>query len=243
MERRLACLLCVAGLAGLLASGTAGAAEPVLPLGTDGHGIHLRPGQGRPLHGHRPLVLTFDDSAADRYRQVARRWLVVSCARFDRHPGLFTFNAGASSEQQAPRRRRPIWAIVDRRYDVCSVGVRRGPRTVTTIARIPLTPLGAERLDEHDTAIVVIAAVHTLARPERPSAATVAATFHGAALAAPSDTPPPGVLGVYSDGAEHVYAAQIDRSGKLLFVELERDVTRSNLGDYLFGEDPLGLDF
>ena len=231
------------GIAGLLAAGTATAAEPVLPLGTDGHGIHLTQKRvGKPPYRHEALVLTFDATAADRYRQVAGRWLNVSCSRFDRHPGLFGVGASGSSEQRAPRHMRPIDVMDGGRYDVCAVGVRHGRRT-TTIARIPLTLLGAQRLDEHNVAVVVVAAIHTLARPERPSAATVAETFHGVALAAPTDAPSPGVLGVYSDGAEHVYAAQVDLGGELLFVELDGAVTRSNVTDYLLGEDPMGLDF
>jgi hypothetical protein len=240
VERRLACLLCVLGLAGSLAPGAATAAEPVLPLGTDGHGVHLQYG-GRARHGLHQLVLTFDDSAAALFRRVAGRWLAVDCTRFGRHPGLFSSDSRASTEQRAPRHRRPIALGFTGRYDLCSIGVRHGRRSAV-LARIPLTPLGAEHLDEHNVATAVIAAARMLARPERPSAATVAATFHGVALAASTDTPPPGVLGVYSDGAQHVYAAEIDRSGKLLFVELEHQVTRTNLVDYLLGEDPLGSD-
>ena len=229
-------------LAGLLLPGTASAAEPVLPLGTDGQGAHLDVRRGGPLYRGRPvLVLTFDASAADRYRQIAGRDLVVACIRFERHPQLFDTAAGGGSGQLAPRRQRPIVVMINRRYDLCSIGVRHGRQT-RVLARIPLTAFGAQRLDEHNAAVAVVAAVRTLARPERPSAATVAATFHGVVLTAPTDTPPAGVLGVYSDGAEHVYAAQIDRSGKLLFVEQDGDVTRSNLIDYLLDEDSLGID-
>jgi hypothetical protein len=237
VRRRSPLLLCIAALAGLLATGTASAAEPVLPLGTDGQGVHLRPGQGRPVHGHRQLVLTFDDSAAELYRRIAGRWLIVGCIRFDRHPRPFELSAGGTSMQRAPHRRRPIPVVFNRRYDVCTVGVQHGRRT-TVLTRIPLTALGAERLDERNTAVIVVAAVRLLATPERPSAATVAAQLHGVALADPAQVPPPGVLGVYSDGAEHVYAAQASRAGELLFVELEGDVTRSNVLDHLLGEDP-----
>lgn len=228
------------GLASLLVTGTAPAAEPVLPLGTDGKGAHLDVRRGGPLYRGRPvLVLTFDASAADQYRQIAGRDLEVTCVRFGRPPRLF--GASGGSGQQAPRRQRPIVVMINRRYDLCSIGVRHGHQ-MRVLARIPLTAFGAQRLDEHNTAVAVVAAVRTLARPERPSAATVAATFHGVVLTAPTDMPPPGVLGVYSDGAEHVYAAEIDRAGKLLFVEQEGDVTRSNLIYDLLDEDSLGID-
>jgi hypothetical protein len=191
------------------------------------------------VHGHRRLVLTFDDTAAALYRRIAGRWLMVNCVRFDRHPRGFEVNAGGGSMQRAPRRQRPIPVVFNRRYDVCTVRVPPGRRP-SFVTRIPLTALGAERLDERNTAVIVVAAVRLLADPERPSAATVAAQLHGVALASPAEVPPPGLLGIYSDGAEHVYAAQLDRSGDLLFVDLEGDVTRTNVLGYLLGEDPFG---
>jgi len=241
VERRRSWLLCVWGAASLLAAGTATAAQPVLPLGTDGHGVHLQYGM-RTRHGLHQLVLTFDDSASELFQRIAGRRLALNCTNFDRDPGVLKLDTHGSTVQRAPRRRKPMVLGYAGRFDVCGIGIPHGRFRTTLLARIPLTALGAKRLDERDTAMVVIAAARTLARPERPSAAAVAATFHGVALAAPTDTPPTGVLGVYSDGAEHAYAAQIDRSGKLLFVELEHDVTRSNITDYLAGNDPLGLD-
>ena len=234
-------MLCVLALAGLPATGTAAAAEPVLPLGTDGQGVHLDVRRVEPpYYRERALILTFDASAADRYRQIAGKILAVDCVRFDRRLGPFRVESGGGSEQPAPRRRHPIVVMRGRiRYDLCNVGVRHGRRT-TVLARIPLTPLGATRLDERNTAATLIAAVRALARPERPSAATVAVSFHGVVLADPAQVPPPGVLGVYSDGAQHVYAAQTDLAGKLLFVEQNGAVTRSNVFEYLLDLDRLG---
>lgn len=221
-------------------TGSAVAAEPVLPLGTDGQGVYLR--YGRTRHGLRELTLTFDDGAAALFQRIAGRRVAVNCVHFDRQPGVLTLDTHHWTVRRAPRRLKPISLGFTGRYDLCGIGIPHGLLSTTILTHIPLTPLGAQRLDERNTAMVVAAAVRTLARPERPSAATVAATFHGVALAAATDTPPPGVLGVYSDGAEHAYAAQIDRSGKLLFIELEHDATRSNVVDYLVDADPFGLD-
>ncbi|HEX7292562.1 MAG TPA: hypothetical protein VF250_15690 [Conexibacter sp.] len=242
MERRLTGLLCLLGIAGLLLGATASAAEPVFPLGTDGQGMRLTAKPvGYPPHRHKDLFLTFDASAAERYREIAGRMLLVSCVRFDRHPRVFQFNAGAASEQRAPRGPQPIAVLIGRRYDVCKVDVRHG-RGVTTLGRIPLTPLGAERLDEFYVSEAVVTAARLLARPARPSAASVAALRHGVVLDAPAQTPPPGTLGVWSDGAQHAYAAQVTRAGKLLFVDLDGGVTRTNVADYLFDRDPLGIE-
>lgn len=241
VERRLACLLCVLGLASLLAAGTASAADPVLPLGTDGHGIHLTAKRvGKPPHRTTALVLTFDDSAADRYRQVAGRYLDIECDRLMRGRAGIENRGGGGSVRRAPRHRRPIVVLRGRmRFDTCSIGVQRH-RRMTIVAQIPLTRLGAEYLDARATTTAVVAAVQMLARPDRPSAAVVAARFQGVVLAAPTETPPPGVLGVYSDGGEHVYAARSTLAGKLLFVEMEGDVTRSNVLDALINPDSWG---
>lgn len=241
MERRLSRLLRVSALAlaaGVLVAGGAGASAATtadlapLPLGTDGKGVHMHAEErGRPPHRHRELVLTFDASAAGLYRRIAGRTLIVDCVRFARGRSLFD-QAGGGSSQTAPRRRQAIAVLLRARYDLCSIGVQHGRHT-TVLTWVPLTPLGAERLDEANTAKTIIAAVRTLARPERPSAATVAASFHGVALDSPAQLPPPGVLGVFSDGVAHVYAAQIDRAGKLLFLEEEGDVTRTDIVDAL----------
>lgn len=217
----------------------AGAATPPLPLGTDGQGVHLDAQErGKPPHRHRELVLTFDDSAAALFKRIAGRTLAVSCGHLSRRRTLFAFDASISTTLETPRRRKPIPLGFAGRYDLCRIGIHHGRHT-TPLTQIPLTASGAERLDEDRTAKTVIAAVRLLDRPERPSAAAVAAQMHGVALASPAEAPPPGVLGVYSDGIAHVYAARTDIGGKLLFVEEEGDVTRTNVVDSLLGEDGL----
>jgi hypothetical protein len=229
----------IAGGGGARASATTTADLAPLPVGTDGHGVHLRAEErGRPPHRRRMLILTFDASAAELYRRIAGRLLSVDCVRYTRGRSLFDTTASGGSEQTAPRRRQAIDVGFGfrTRYDLCSIGVRHGRHT-TVLTWVPLTPLGAERLDERNTSKTLIAAVHVLARPERPSAATVAASFHGVVLDSPAQAPPPGVLGVFSDGDAHVYAAQIDRAGKLLFLEEEGDVTRTDIVDALVDDD------
>ena len=178
-------------------------------------------------------MLTFDASAADRYRKIAGRSLSVLCVRFGRVGGRTAVVEGGGTGQRAPRRKKPIAVVHARtRWDYCSVSVRHGHRT-TVVTRIALTPLGVAQLDRLVTAEVVVEAVRALGRPERPSAATVAARFHGVALTSPAEAPPPGVLGVYSDGVAHVYAGQTDRAGELLFLEHDGGVTRTNVLDVL----------
>lgn len=232
---RLGVLACVLALVCALTTGSASAATapPVLPLGTDGHGVHLRV---QPHHPKR-LVLTFDDSAAAPWQRVAGRLLEIDCYRFGgRAPaGVVASNA---SVQGAPHHRKRITVFMSGRYDLCSVGVQQSGRT-TILTWIPLTRIGAARLDESETARAVIGAVRVLGGPERPSAAAVAARLHGVVLADPAQAPPPGVLGVYSDGIAHVYAAETDLGGTLLFVEENGSVTRTNILGALLGQDGL----
>ena len=54
------------------------------------------------------------------------------------------------------------------------------------------------------------------------------------ALASPSDTPPTGSVGYYSDGAEHAAAVVLSAEGRRLFVEVDADdVLRTNVARYL----------
>jgi hypothetical protein len=57
--------------------------------------------------------------------------------------------------------------------------------------------------------------------------------MHAVALSSPAEVPPAGRLGIYSDRRQHVYAAQSDRAGDLLFYERDGDVVRTNLLRYL----------
>ena len=54
------------------------------------------------------------------------------------------------------------------------------------------------------------------------------------ALTSPSDTPPPGSVGYYSDGAQHAAAVVLSAAGRRLFVEVDADdVLRTNVARYL----------
>ena len=89
------------------------------------------------------MVLTFDDSAAVLYRQVAGRSLDVSCVRFSlrrsNDVGIGVGGVGGGDAfVRAPRQRRPIAVEFLSPFDYCSVGVEHGHRT-TVLTRIALT--------------------------------------------------------------------------------------------------------
>jgi hypothetical protein len=56
-------------------------------------------------------------------------------------------------------------------------------------------------------------------------------------LPSPSDTPPAGSIGYYSDGAQHVAAVVLSASGRRLFLEGDVDhVVRTNVLEYFHGD-------
>ena len=58
-------------------------------------------------------------------------------------------------------------------------------------------------------------------------------------LVDPTDTPPAGSLGYYSDGHEHVAAAMLSASGRRLFLEYDGDAVSTNVQPYIFDWRPL----
>jgi hypothetical protein len=54
-------------------------------------------------------------------------------------------------------------------------------------------------------------------------------------LSSPSETPPAGSMGYYSDGAEHAAVVVLSEAGRRLFVELDADeVLHTNVAKYLY---------
>jgi hypothetical protein len=54
-------------------------------------------------------------------------------------------------------------------------------------------------------------------------------------MASPSETPPAGSVGYYSDGGEHAAAVVVSEAGRRLFVELDAgDVLHTNVAKYLY---------
>ena len=149
---------------------------------------------------------------------------------------------------RAPRTRRPLRADnTTRGIDYCTVS-RAQPDDETKpgrlIVSVPLTQRGAVFLDRRQTASeivgVLFAADELISRTNRetfPTAQEVVARYGPriVALAAPTDTPPPGKVGYYSDGAKHVAAVKTSAIGKRLFYEVNNDVVSTNIIELLSG--------
>jgi hypothetical protein len=226
-----------------------GAAQTPLPVGeADGVRIVRDRGGG--------IVVVFTKRAERLRRRVAGKRVSVFCTEFTRFGGN-----GGGITQRAPRRGRRIeTGDRTRGMDYCRVWlaartVRRGGETRRRgrelIVSVPLTQDGAVHLDEESKALAMgllltaselaaqarnrdgflsPAQLSQLVRMARPSARSLLV-----ALAAPSDTPPAGSLGYYSDGAQHAAAVVVSASGKRLFLEYNGDVLHTNVAKYLFG--------
>jgi hypothetical protein len=212
-----------------------------LPLGTDGQGVRLVE-RGRPAH----FVVVL---SPQRYRKVAGRDLRMVCApvpeatlgggavggpRNDFRPRP---RGGVVARLHPPRHHTPLVTRIAPDWDWCALSVRKVRNhghsiSETGIATVPLTAAGAAFADERRVAVrVIMIEFFLFLQPKRVKLA--ARWMHAVVLAAPTQEPPPGRLGIYSDGRRHVYAAQRDRAGDLLFFEHDGDVTRTNLLRYL----------
>lgn len=241
-------VLALAGASGELAhADTFAASAPA----ADGHGVRLV-ARGRPAH----LVVLLSPK---RYRQVAGNTLRMICAPAPQTTlvgGIFVAppredvrdpappRGGRSAVLHPPHRRGPIATPIEPGWDWCTLTVRTVRDHGRSIARtgfatVGLTPAGTAFLDERRAAARVIVTQFFISlRPERWK--RWARLTHAVVLASPEQTPPPGRLGLYSDGGRHVYAAEIDRAGDLLFLERDGDVTRTNLLRYLRDDSLLG---
>ena len=222
----------------LVAAPSAGAQATQLPVG-QADGVRI-------VREHGAIVVVFTARAERLWRRVAGKRVSVLCEQRsgpDEHG--FESVAGGGATLRAPRRgRRLRTGDLTRGMDLCEVWleartlIRNGGRERhgrELIVAIPLTQKGAVRLDERARArallvVISLAAVDAL----RPGAVKLPVV----ALATPSDTPPAGSIGYYSDGAQHVAAVVLSASGRRLFLEFDADqVIRTNVLGYIYGDE------
>ena len=154
------------------------------------------------------------------FRQVAGRRVVIACTQVgpDR-PGL-TWEAVGSEAFRMPKRRRVVRRYVGRNYDYCTL--RLGRQRLVTFAT---SDRGEVLVDEQYRAILLEVALTGQSARSAPGVVP---------LASPADTPPPGSVGYYTDGAEHAAAVTLSAAGRRLFIEVETDdVLHTNVARYL----------
>jgi hypothetical protein len=211
------------------------------------------------------IVVVFEPSAARLWRRVAGRRVSVLCEKGPDpdpdDPGTFFSEEGGATFRAPKRGRRLRTGDLTRGMDICEVSLP--PRTVRRnggrhhygrrlIVAIPLTQRGAVRLDERARAQALLTLLSVgafvpedrsdrYATPEELVAYMPRLTrplkLSVVALGTPSDTPPAGSIGYYSDGAQHVAAVVLSASGRRLFLEADVDqVIRTNVLGYIYGD-------
>jgi hypothetical protein len=177
-------------------------------------------------------VIKFGKRAAKTYRRIAGRRIKVSCETVSARPDGAGIEGGSEMVTRAPRVRRPIRTLDRSRADICSIRLRGSGEWV---AAAPLTARGRVYLDEL-TLTALLGAVLELGDPDGTPApaAEVVATGRGfiVALDGPDSSPARGKTGYWTDGTRVVVAA-VSRAGRRLFIELDRDVVRTNVLRYL----------
>jgi hypothetical protein len=230
----------------LLASIAAPAqAQDGLPVG-ESHGV-------RAERSHGSLVLVFSPRAAKLRRRINSPYAWIECTQVA--DGLFS--GVHSGNLDVPRRGRKVdTGFGVRGEDYCRIflrahraGRRHVPRR--TLFSISLTQAGAVYLDEEAKTVallrVSLAVELVREKAKRPGAVTYARLIRGlpqlqrvvVELAASGDSPPPGKVGYFSDGAEHTVLAVLSGLGRRLFIERSAGgVLTTNVAAHL-GANPL----
>ena len=182
------------------------------------------------------MTITFTSRASALYRRVAGLRTFVRCQAVvpggpllvpvDRVDELF-------AQRRIPTTRRTLRVrhAAGTTFDVCEVTAVRGLKTVRSLM-LPLTPAGSAYLATRRVGNQLIAALEVASAlgPDGhyPTAEDVAVPGL-VILAAPTDSPPPGKVGLYSDGAQHLTVVGLTPDGQRLFIDANGGVLTSNV--------------
>ena len=187
--------------------------------------------------GHDGIVIKFSKRAARTYRRIAGRRIKVSCKTVTPSDHYGASVEGESEELvKAPRKRSRIRTLDQSRADLCTIRLRKAGGEV--VAAAPVTPRGRTYLDELGIASLISTVLDIGDDDGTPApAADVVAQGNGyiVALDGPDATPPHGKAGYWTDGVR-VVTAGVSAAGRRLFIEIERDVIRTNVLGYIAGD-------
>lgn len=231
-------LIKIALAAALLAAPAAAeaAVERRLPVGAaDGVRLVQRGGQPKLLFTRRANML---------WKQIAGRSVQVSCSRFE---GIARVGASlGGSSQRVPRRGRTMGfglLGLPAEADYCTVALHiESGRSlyIEPVVRIPVSQAGAVAFDEAERAegpaSVLSLGSELAAGTSPPRFLSVDELTRGeigrmlrrdrvriVGLAAPTDTPPAGRIGYWSDGGQHAATVILSATGRRLFLEMGPD--------------------
>ena len=182
----------------------------------------------RGSHGH---VMRFAKRAAKVYRRIAGRRVTVTCSRVTNASGNLVVDEGVSGVMRAPRKGRRLRGLASG-TDFCSVRLRRGG----WVAVAPITAEGRTYINELFTAAALdfpfILADEGTDVPAPIALVVQRGRGFVVALDGPDASPPAGKLGYWTDGVRSV-SAMLTAAGRRLFIDIERDVVRTNVLPYL----------
>ena len=182
------------------------------------------------------VTITFTSRAAKLYRRIAGLRTFVRCqtvipdgallARLDRADELF-------SQRRLALTRRPLRVrhAAGARFDVCQVTAVRGLKTVRSLM-LPLTAAGSTYLAAKRVGNNLVAALEVVSAlgPDGHYPAAQDAVVPGlVVLAAPTDNPPAGRVGLYSDAAQHMTVVGLTPAGQRLFIDADGGLLTSNV--------------
>lgn len=246
----------------LLVAPSPSAAQTKLPVGK-AHGVRIVRGE------RGTIVFVFTHRAAKLSKRIAGRVVTIDCPVLEpreRPPRAGTggldplSGAGGSGGPvtiRAPKHGRKLVGHDLPRGDYCRVWLtpigRHGGRDRSRLVlSVPLTRTGAVFLDEESKArqlVGVLLGVLLVGERRQLSgwptyellldwgARKAGERFVG--LDGPTDTPPAGAIGYWSDGHFHVAVVILSRSGRRLFIEFADDVVSTNVTGYIFDWRPL----
>jgi hypothetical protein len=182
------------------------------------------------------VTITFTSRASKLYRRIAGLRTFVRCQAVvpggpllvpvDHVDELF-------AQRRLPQARRAVRVphAAGTTFDVCQVTAVRALKTVRSLT-LPLTPAGSAYLATRRVGNQLVAAMEVASNlgPDGhyPTAQDVAVPGL-VVLAAPTDSPPPGKVGFYSDGAQHMTVVGLTPAGQRLFIDANGGVLTSNV--------------
>jgi hypothetical protein len=238
-------------LAALVITPTPASAATPLPVG-ESKGVKIE-------RRHGTIVVTFTKRAAKLYRRLAGKRVGIWCTTLPDPDDIGIVGSGSGgSSYRLPKRRRPIeTGDASRNIDFCRIwrpahklGAHRAVAR-RLIVSVPLTQRGAVYLDELERAAGMLGLLTLAAEVGGAEKNTYATHSRLVAwierksgspprklveLAQPSETPPAGSYGYYSDGVLHAAVVTLSAAGRRLFIEVATDhVVSTNIAEYLGG--------
>lgn len=212
--------------------------------------VHLR-------HGQLSVALTA--AGQKRFGQLMRGGMALDATCTTLGPAVQGFSERSSSESSegadGPHRRPTYHTLLDRHADFCDIG--RVQLTITqnsfeassvsgpTLDSIALTQRGAAFLEEDRltaTGLAVLEVAIGEAQHQPDGHFLTAQQFVSGdplghlrivVLVSPSDTPPAGTVGFYSDGVNHAEVVEVSRLGQRIFIDSNDGVLSTNAAEHL----------